>query len=136
MWKFFRNALPWSVCTAKVVSLVTTDLFVFVFFLFVCFFLEQHQSTDFKCWKWAYYCTRRLDCPVKLQDIFNYKGYVSRPRARKVLEIIEDYKLVNVWREVCPETQGYTLRTCNTVKQGRLGYFLIPDTLLSEISGI
>ena len=69
-------------------------------------------------------------------DIVNYTGYASRPRARKISEIIEDYKLVDVWREVCPETQGYTLRTCNTVKQGRLGYFLIPDTLLSEISGI
>ena len=37
-------------------------------------------------------------------DARNYKGYDNRPRARrKILEIMDKYELIDVWREVYPE---------------------------------
>ena len=37
-------------------------------------------------------------------DARNYKGFVNRPRARrKILEIVDKYELIDVWREVYPE---------------------------------
>ena len=63
-------------------------------------------------------------------DARNYKGYVNRPRARrKILEIMNKYELIDVWREVYPEKRG------NTVQQGRLDYFLMSDELMLDLNG-
>ena len=49
---------------------------------------------------------------------------------------MEKLELVGVWREADPEKRGYTWRTFNTAKQGRLDYLLISEELLPEIYGI
>ena len=49
---------------------------------------------------------------------------------------MEKLELVGVWREVDPEKRGYTWRTFNTTKQGRLDYLWIPEELLPEVHGI
>ena len=70
-------------------------------------------------------------------DARNYKGYVNRPRARrKILEIMDKYELIEVWREVYPEKRVYTWRKFNTVQLGRLDYFLISEELTLDVNGV
>ena len=70
-------------------------------------------------------------------DARNYTGVVYKPKSReKIIEIMGKYNLIDVWREVYPEKKGYTWRKFNTIKQGRLDYFLISDNLLLELHGV
>ena len=39
-----------------------------------------------------------------------------------LLEIMDKYELIDVWREVYPEKRGYTWRKFSTVQQGNLEY--------------
>ena len=59
-------------------------------------------------------------------DTRNYKNCVHRPSARKkIVEMMETYELLDVWREYYSEKRRYTWRKFNTTKQGRLDYFLV-----------
>ena len=70
-------------------------------------------------------------------DARNYSSFVSRPRSRKMIfEIMENFELVDAWRELYPNKRGYTWRKFNSVQQSRLDYFLVSDALLSEINGL
>ena len=64
----------------------------------------------------------------------NYK-HVNNPTARnKVLEIIQSYSLIDIFREHHPETRRYTWRKVNPIKQARLDFFLISETLLPSVN--
>ena len=55
---------------------------------------------------------------------------VNNPRSRsKVLEIAENLKLSDAFRLLNPTTKRYTWRSCSPIKQARLDYFLISETL-------
>ena len=61
------------------------------------------------------------------KDCQNYK-HLNNPKAREiVLEIIETYKLVDVFRFLHPDEKKYTWRRKNPLKQARLDFFLISD---------
>ena len=54
---------------------------------------------------------------------------VNNPQSRsKVLEIVENLKLSDPFRLLNP-TKRYTWKRCNPIKQARLDYFLISETL-------
>ena len=60
--------------------------------------------------------------------------HINNPRARdKVLELIDTYDLVDIFRELHPEDRMYTWRKPNPVKQAQLDFFLIFETLLVNV---
>lgn len=64
----------------------------------------------------------------------NYK-HVNNPAARnKVLEIIENNNLIDIFREHHPDIRRYTWRRVNPVKQARLDFFLVSESLLSSVN--
>ena len=66
-------------------------------------------------------------------DYHNYKN-VNNPKAQeKVIEIMEEMRLVDIWREMNPETLQYTWRRARPLQQSRLDFFLISETLLSFV---
>ena len=70
-------------------------------------------------------------------DARNYNSYSNRPRSRnKIVEMMGDLQLVDVWRHLFPDKRGYTWRRFNSVQQSRLDFFLVSDSLLIETSGV
>ena len=53
-----------------------------------------------------------------------------------LLEIMDKYELIDVWREVYPEKRGYTWQKFNTVQQGHLDYFLISEELMLDVNDV
>ena len=63
-------------------------------------------------------------------DYHNYK-HNNNPRAQeKVIEVMNERELVDVWREMNPEIMQYTWRRLRPLQQSRLDFFLISDTLI------
>lgn len=63
----------------------------------------------------------------------SYKN-VNNPKATdKIIELIEELGMVDIYREQHPENRRYTWRRSNPVKQARLDFFLISDNLLPSI---
>ena len=78
------------------------------------------------------------DWNVVLNHQLDTRSYSApgRPKARRaILDLMEKYDLIDVFRTLYPTQRKYTWRKFNSIKQGRLDYFLISDQLLSEISG-
>ena len=70
-------------------------------------------------------------------DVRNYKSLNPRPRSRRVIkEMIDNCDLFDVFRTVYPSKRQYTWRRFNTIQQGRLDYFLISDSLVTEVKNI
>ena len=68
-------------------------------------------------------------------DARNYLSYSSRPRNRKILnETMENLDLVDIYRVVFPNKKAYTWRKFNTIKQSRLDYFIISNSLVTEVN--
>lgn len=66
-------------------------------------------------------------------DCFNYL-HINNPNARmKVLEIIDQWNLVDPFREIYPNMRRYTWRKRTPLKQSRLDFFLIPDSMLIHL---
>jgi exonuclease III len=66
-------------------------------------------------------------------DYHNYK-HVNNPKAQdKVMELSGEVDLVDVWRELNPETLRYTWRRNNPTQQARLDFFLVSDSLLTHV---
>ena len=62
-------------------------------------------------------------------DSDNYKN-INNPKARQVvLNIINDYTLIDAFRTFHPEVKRYSWREKNPIKQARLDYFLISDKM-------
>ena len=67
-------------------------------------------------------------------DSQNYTT-LNNPRARNVLlQMIQTQSLIDIYRHTHPDTKRYTWRQRNPIKQARLDYFLILDTLIDLVS--
>ena len=65
-------------------------------------------------------------------DIRNYISTHHRPRTRKKLhDIMAQYNLFDIFREMYPEKRSYTWRKFNSIKQARLDYFLVSEEVLT-----
>ena len=63
-------------------------------------------------------------------DTYNYVN-INNPKAKDyVLTMKEDFNLVDPFRELHNQTIRYTWRKINPVKQARLDFFLISDSLM------
>lgn len=70
-------------------------------------------------------------------DTVNYVNALHRPQIKKkILEMLVNYDLMDVWREMNPTTRAYTWRRPNTTKQGRLDYFLISRNLVVDVLNV
>ena len=66
-------------------------------------------------------------------DCNNYK-HVNNPNARStVLNMIKDLSLADIYRQLYPTRQRYTWRKRNPLKQARLDFFLVTDTMADLI---
>ena len=66
----------------------------------------------------------------------DYKNYlhVNNPNARNVvIDMIDDLNLIDVWREMNPETLRYTWHRHNPSQHSRLDYFLVAENLLTYV---
>ena len=63
-------------------------------------------------------------------DTTNYKN-VNNPKAKKVLQdLMQEYNLSDMYREIHPETKRFTWRRKNPVKQARLDLFIASSNIL------
>ena len=68
------------------------------------------------------------------RDCFNYK-HVNNPKARKeVLKFIDELGLSDAFRCSYPQMRRYTWRTRNPIKQARLDFFLISNSMLDLLA--
>ena len=70
------------------------------------------------------------------KDSINYtaKFSTNNPKSRKkILEIMENHSLVDVFRNLNPTLQHYTWRKPNSDKKARLDYFIVSNTLMDLI---
>ena len=66
-------------------------------------------------------------------DTYNYVN-VNNPKARdQVLEIISELNLVDIWRDHNPDFKKFTWRRNKPIRQARLDFFLLSDSLYSSI---
>jgi exonuclease III len=67
-------------------------------------------------------------------DVRNYASTPSRQKTRKrINEFIANNNMYDVFRELYPDKRQYTWRRFNSVKQSRLDYFLVSETLLNDV---
>lgn len=66
-------------------------------------------------------------------DMDKYKN-INNPRARKkVLEIKDTYNLTDPFRKLYPNLKRYTWRRSKPLKQSRLDFFLISDSIFNQV---
>ena len=64
------------------------------------------------------------------QDTFQY-AHINYPRAREVvMDMLIELSCIDVWRELNIENFQYTWRCKTPIKQARLDFFLISETLM------
>lgn len=69
-------------------------------------------------------------------DTDNYI-HVNNPRAKqRILDLKEELSLVDPYRELYSETKQFTWRKKNPIKQARLDFFLLTETLMSSLSDV
>ena len=64
------------------------------------------------------------------------QGYVTinNPRARdRVLDLCNEFSLIDIWREMNMENREFTWRKPNGTKKARLDFFLISETLFPQV---
>ena len=63
-------------------------------------------------------------------DSMNYKN-INNPKARlEVFNLIENMDLKDVFREIYPEKKRYSWRKETPIKQARLDFFLVSESLI------
>ena len=67
-------------------------------------------------------------------DYFNYKTINNKKSHDTILQIKENYCLVDPFREAYPSLRRYTWRKKSPIKQARLDYFLISQDLLASVN--
>ena len=68
-------------------------------------------------------------------DTRNYENPYSRPRTRaKINSVMAHFDLVDVFRSLYPEKKAFSWRKFKSVKQGRLDYFLISQSMTGEVN--
>ena len=67
-------------------------------------------------------------------DLDNYRN-VNNPKAQEaVIEVMDEFNLADIWREINPELLQYTWRRARpALQQSRLDFFLISETLMQVI---
>ena len=66
-------------------------------------------------------------------DCYNYKC-INNPKARdKILELIETYSYIDPFRQLHEKLRRYSWRKKSPLKQGRLDFFLLSESLLSSL---
>ena len=66
-------------------------------------------------------------------DYFNYK-HNNNPKARdKVLTMLSDLDLLDIWREINPEVLRFTWRRPTPAQQARLDFFLVSENLAIKL---
>ena len=69
-------------------------------------------------------------------DSLNYIN-INNPQARnKVLELISDCNMIDIWRELNAEKHSYTWTRPNSNKRARLDYFLISESFFSDTEDV
>ena len=57
-------------------------------------------------------------------DVRSYSGNINKPNTRrKINELMEKYKMIDVWWVLYPKKRKYAWRNFNTTKQGHLDFF-------------
>ena len=69
-------------------------------------------------------------------DYHNYKNINNVKAQEKVIEMMENNCLCDVWRELNSETLRYTWRRKTPFQQARLDFFLVSETLLLEVKDV
>ena len=69
-------------------------------------------------------------------DSMNYKHLNNSQARKELLRLIETLSLVDIFRENAPNLRRYTWRRKNPIKQARLNYFLISETLMNRVPQI
>ena len=73
-----------------------------------------------------------LDMRIDSRNYANNNN--NRPRTlRRIKELMSEYNLIDIFRELYPNKKSYTWRRFNTAKQGRLDYFLISDETFGTV---
>ena len=68
-----------------------------------------------------------------MRDCFNYIN-INNPRSRKkVIELMENCDLTDIYRNLHPNDKKFTWRRKNPLKQARLDYFLISNTMVDLV---
>ena len=68
-------------------------------------------------------------------DARNYLSYRSKPNSRNTIkQISSQLDLVDIFRKVYPSKRAYTWRKFNSIKQSRLDFFLISDSLVTDVN--
>ena len=67
-------------------------------------------------------------------DYFNYKTINNKKSHDTILQIKENYCLVDPFREAYPSIRRYTWRKKSPIKQARLDFFLISQDLLASVN--
>ena len=67
-------------------------------------------------------------------DYFNYKHINNAKSNAKLLELKDQYYLIDPFRDQNPDTKRFTWRRKNPLKQARLDFFLISEPLLSSVN--
>ena len=66
-------------------------------------------------------------------DCYNYQ-HINNPKSRtKVLKLLNQYNMVDVYRHLFPNKKTYTWKRQNPTKKARLDYFLVTNQLLDSI---
>lgn len=78
------------------------------------------------------------NCVLNMKlDLRNYLSAVYRPRTRKrIMDFMDVYDLVDIFRTFYPEKRSYTWRKFNSVKQSRLDYFLISEAFENDVCAV
>ena len=67
-------------------------------------------------------------------DTFQYQGFSHRTNAKKkILEKMDRLNLIDLWRKIHPTKRHYTWRKFNSMKQGRLDFFLASEALTPHV---
>ena len=70
-------------------------------------------------------------------DVRNYLSITNRPKTRrKIHDIMNNYSLFDIFREMYPDKRLYTWRKFNTIKQARLDYFLATEDILINVKDV
>ena len=78
------------------------------------------------------------NCPLDAKlDTRNYNSTVNRPRTRKkIKDMMTEYNLSDMFREIYPDKRKYTWRKFNSIKQARLDYFLVSEELQTVVNDV
>lgn len=68
------------------------------------------------------------------KDYENYKTVNNLKAQEKLLQIINDLNLCDIWREMNPECRRFTWRRARPQQQSRLDYFIISDNIIEKVN--